>query len=343
VEEERRRFLGGLLTLGGGTLLGAGGLAASLRSFTGATNYDYEGHGVATEHLLDAITPTGAHYVVSKNLIDPTVDIGLWRLEVRGLVERPATVTIDDLRRLAQQEEIVTLECIANGVGGSLMSTARWRGPRLADVVGLAGRTDPRATFLIVSAVDGYYDSLPASVVDDPGTMVALEMNGAPLPHRHGHPARILIPGRYGEKNMKWLSGIEVADHDHTGFYQRQGWSESAVVRTFSRFDNLEAGSRPAAGQPFEVRGHAYAGTRGIRSVQVSTDSGATWSEADLDAQVSPYAWRFFRWTWTPPAPGRYRMAVRAVDGTGAVQPDRYEDIVPRGASGYHRFDVDAR
>ena len=343
VEEERRRFLGGLLTLGGGTLLGAGGLAASLRSFTGATNYDYEGHGVATEHLLDAITPTGAHYVVSKNLIDPTVNIGLWRLEVRGLVERPATVTIDDLRRLPQQEEIVTLECIANGVGGSLMSTARWRGARLADVVGLAGRTDPRATFLIVSAVDGYYDSLPASVVDDPGTMVALEMNGAPLPHRHGHPARILIPGRYGEKNMKWLSGIEVADHDHTGFYQRQGWSESAVVRTFSRFDNLEAGSRPTAGQAFEVRGHAYAGTRGIRSVQVSTDSGATWSEADLDAQVSPYAWRFFRWTWTPPAPGRYRMAVRAVDGTGAVQPDRYEDIVPRGASGYHRFDVDAR
>jgi hypothetical protein len=115
------------------------------------------------------------------------------------------------------------------------------------------------------------------------------------------------------------------------------------VVRTFSRFDTIEQGSVLAAGQPFEVRGHAYSGTRGIRSVQVSTDSGATWSEADLDAQVSPYAWRFFRWRWTPPAPGRYRMAVRAVDGTGAVQPDRYEDIVPRGSSGYHRFDVEAR
>ena len=343
VEEDRRRFLGGLLTLGGATLLGAGGLAASVRSFTGATNYDYEGHGVATEHLLDAVTPTEAHYVVSKNLIDPTVDTGLWRLEIHGLVERRVTVTLDDLRRLPQQEEIVTLECIANGVGGSLMSTARWRGPRLADVVGLAGRTDPRATFLIVSAVDGYYDSLPASVVDDPGTMLALEMNGKPLPDRHGRPARILLTGRYGEKNMKWLSGIEVADHDHTGFYQRQGWSESGVVRTFSRFDNLEDGSRLTAGRPFEVRGHAYAGTRGIRSIQVSTDSGATWSEADLDAQISPYAWRFFRWTWTPPAPGRYRMAVRAVDGTGTVQPDRYEDIVPRGASGYHRFDVEAR
>lgn len=343
VEEDRRRFLGGLVTLGGATLLGIGGLAASLRSFTGATNYDYEGHGVPTDRLLDAITPTESHYVVSKNLIDPTVDTGLWRLEIHGLVERPVTLTLDDLRRLPQQEEIVTLECIANGVGGSLMSTARWRGPRLADVVGLGGRTDPRATHLIVSAVDGYYDSLPASVVDDPGTMVALEMNGAPLPDRHGRPARILLPGRYGEKNMKWLSGIEVADHDHTGFYQRQGWSETGVVRTFSRFDNIEDGTRLAAGQPFEVRGHAYAGTRGIRSVQVSTDSGATWSEADLDAQISPYAWRFFRWSWTPPAPGRYRMAVRAVDGGGTVQPDRYEDIVPRGASGYHRFDVEAR
>jgi DMSO/TMAO reductase YedYZ molybdopterin-dependent catalytic subunit len=168
-------------------------------------------------------------------------------------------------------------------------------------------------------------------------------MNGATLPHRHGYPARILVPGRYGEKNMKWLSRIEVAGHDHAGFYQRQGWSETAVVRTFSRIDTLEAGSRLPAGQPVTVRGHAYAGTRGIRAVQVSTDSGATWSDADLDAQISPYAWRFFSWRWTPPAPGTHRMAVRAVDGSGAVQPDRYEDIVPRGASGYHRFDVVAR
>lgn len=338
--EDRRRFLGGLITLGGGAVVGVTGLGAALRSFTGATNYAYEGHGLSTPELLEPITPTGAHYVVSKNLIDPSVDVGLWRLEITGLVARPATLTIDDLRRLPQQEEIVTLECIANGVGGSLMSTARWRGPRLSDVVAAAGATDPRATHLIVSAVDGYYDSLPASVTGGPGTMVALEMNGEPLPHRHGRPARILIPGRYGEKNMKWLSRIDVADHDHTGFYQREGWSESATVRTFSRFDNLEQGTRLEAGRAFLVLGHAYAGTRGIRSVQVSTDSGATWVEADLDAQISPFAWRFFRWTWTPPAPGRYRMAVRAVDGGGALQPDRYEDIVPRGASGYHRFDV---
>jgi DMSO/TMAO reductase YedYZ molybdopterin-dependent catalytic subunit len=341
--EERRRFLRGLVTLGGGALVGATGLGAALRSFTGATNYDYEGHGVAAEHLLDPITPTEAHYVVSKNLVDPTVETGLWRLEVTGMVERPVTLAIDDLRRLPQQEEIVTLECIANGVGGSLMSTARWRGPRLAGVLALAGGVDPRATHLIVSAVDGYQDSLPASVAGDPGTLVALEMNGATLPHRHGYPARILVPGRYGEKNMKWLSGIEVADHDHQGFYQRQGWSETAVVRTFSRIDNLGAGSQLPAGRPVTVRGHAYAGTRGIRAVQVSTDSGATWSDADLDAQISPYAWRFFSWRWTPPAPGTHRMAVRAVDGSGAVQPDRYEDIVPRGASGYHRFDVVAR
>lgn len=337
---ERRRFLRGLVTLGGGALVGATGLGAALRSFTGATNDDYEGHGVAAEHLLDPITPTEAHYVVSKNLIDPTVEIGLWRLELTGMVERPVTLAIDDLRRLPQQEEIVTLECIANGVGGSLMSTARWRGPRLAGVLALAGRIDPGATHLIVSAVDGYQDSLPASVAGDPGTLVALEMNGATLPHRHGYPARILVPGRYGEKNMKWLSRIEVADHDHAGFYQRQGWSEAAVVRTFSRIDNLEAGSHLPAGQPVTVRGHAYAGTRGIRSVQVSTDGGATWHDADLDAQISPYAWRFFRWRWTPPVPGTHRMAVRAVDGAGVVQPDRYEDIVPRGSSGYHRFDV---
>jgi DMSO/TMAO reductase YedYZ molybdopterin-dependent catalytic subunit len=338
--EERRAVLRGLVALGGGALVGAGGLGAALRSFSGATNFDYEGHGLSSQDTLRAITPTEAHYVVSKNLIDPSVDVGFWRLQLGGLVDRSLSLGIDDLRRLPQHEEIVTLECIANGVGGSLMSTARWRGPRLAEVLALAGRIDPRARHLIVSAVDGYYDSLPVAVAAEPGTLVALEMNGEVLPDRHGRPARIILPGRYGEKQMKWLSGIEVSASDHTGFYQRQGWSESGTVRTWSRIDNLDVGTRLPAGERFLVRGHAFAGTRGIRSVAVSTDSGATWSEADLDAAVSPYAWRFFSWSWTPPAPGRYRMAVRAVDGSGAVQVDRYEDIVPRGASGYHRFDV---
>src|SRR5207245_4888275 len=119
---------------------------------------DYEGRWSSA---ASPITPIDQHYVVSKNLVDPSVNVDTWRLQVDGLVRSPVTLTLDDLRRLPQRQEIVTLECISNSVGGGLMSTARWRGPRLAEVIGLAGAVGRRARFAVVSAVDGYYDSLP--------------------------------------------------------------------------------------------------------------------------------------------------------------------------------------
>jgi len=333
----RRAFLATLGGLGGGLLVGGGGLMAGVASLAGATNLGYEGRGSGA---TSAITPNDDHYVVSKNLVDPSVNADAWRLEVAGLVDSPLTLTLGDLQRLSQREEIVTLECISNGVGGGLMSTARWRGPRLVDVVGLAGKVDASARFAILSAVDGYYDSLPLEVALSPSTIVALTMNGVTLPDRHGFPARIVLPGHYGEKSMKWLARIEVADHDHLGFYQREGWSEEAAVRTWSRIDDIGGGRPLGAGQPATVRGHAFAGTRGIDRVQVSTDGGSTWREADLDAVVAPYAWRFFTLRWTPLRPGAYALVVRAADGTGAFQEERREDSVPRGSSGLHSVAV---
>jgi len=330
---DRRAFLAALGGLGGGLLLGTGGLVAGFRSLAGATNLDYEGRWSSA---ASPITPIDQHYVVSKNLVDPSVNVDTWRLQVDGLVRSPVTLTLDDLRRLPQRQEIVTLECISNSVGGGLMSTARWRGPRLAEVIGLAGAVDQRARFAIVSAVDGYFDSLPIDAALSSSTVVALTMNEVTLPDRHGFPARIVFPGHYGEKSMKWLARIEVAEHDHLGFYQRQGWSEDAGVRTWSRFDAIGSGRPLRAGHPAILRGHAFAGTRGIESVQVSTDGGTTWGEADLDAAISPYAWRFFTSHWTPSHPGTYVLVVRAVDGAGALQEERREDSPPRGSSGFH-------
>lgn len=334
---DRRAFLAATGSLGGGLLLGAGGLVAALRSFAGATNLEYEGHWT---HSTSAITPNDDHYVVSKNIVDPSVSADTWRLEINGLVAQARTLTLDDLRSLPQREEIVTLQCIANGVAGGLMGTARWRGPRLADVVALAGAVDPRASHAIVSAVDGYYDSLAVGDALAPSTIVALQMNGDSLPDRHGFPARIVFPGRYGEKNMKWLARIELADHDQKGFYQREGWSEDGVVRTWSRFDTVGDGTSPRAGSVTRIRGHAYAGARGVDRVQVSADSGATWTDADLDAAVSPFAWRFFTYAWTPSGPGDYTLVVRCVDGTGAQQEEQTEGDAPRGAAGLHRITV---
>ena len=328
-----------LLVTGATLMLAADGLFAALAALARATNLGYEGRGTPDDRLTP-ITATTDHYVVSKNLVDPSVQADSWRLEIGGLVERPQSLDLAGLRRLPAGERVVTLECIGNPVGGLLMSTARWSGPRLRDVLASAGRRDAAAAFLLTSAVDGYDDSLPLSVALDDDTLLALDMNGAPLPDRHGFPARILVPGRYGEKQMKWVARLEVSRDDHPGFYQRQGWDSVAVVRTTSRLDSPRDGDRIAAGRPFSVRGHAYAGTRGISAVEVSVDGGA-WRAATLDAPVAAAAWRFFTLAWTP-APGAHVLAVRAVDGAGARQEESDEDVSPRGASGLHRVGVQA-
>jgi DMSO/TMAO reductase YedYZ molybdopterin-dependent catalytic subunit len=335
----RRRLLGGAAGISGGLVLGGGGLAAALASFRGATNLDYEGRGL-TPDVLNPITANEDFYVVSKNIIDPSVDASSWRLEMKGLVSRPATLQLEDLSRLPQHDQVVTLECISNGAGGTLISTARWSGPRLADVVALAGKVDLAARYAVVSAVDGYYDSLTREEALAPSTLVALRMNGSVLPDRHGFPARLIVPGRYGEKQMKWLSAVEFSRDDYKGFYQREGWSEAGVVRTFSRINRPVPGDRLHVGVPVTVTGLAYAGTRGISRVEVSADGGATWSDAQLDPPISEYAWRFWGWRWTPVSPARYTLTVRATDGTGALQTKDDYSITPAGAAAWHSIAV---
>jgi len=221
------------------------------------------------------------------------------------------------------------------------MSTARWEGPRLRDVLALAGPSGS-PSHAELSAIDGYYDTVRVDEMGIDGAVLALRMNGEVLPDRHGFPARIVLPGRYGEKQMKWLTGIHLTNNPSTGFYQRQGWSEMGTIRTWSRFDNLKDHVRLAAGGDHVLTGHAFAGTRGVDGVEVSLDGGVTWIAADLDGLVGRNAWRYFRWTWRAPSAGRYLVAVRARDGEGGYQETSYEDIVPKGSSGLHKVMVDA-
>lgn len=281
------------------------------------------------------VTPTGQFYQVSKNFFDPVVDVRGWSLAVTGLVGRSLKLSLDELRASGPAvERYQTLECISNEVGGDLISTARWKGVPMRDVL-QAAHVDRRATTVIMRSVDGYSESIPLDVAMDPSTLLAYEMNGAPLPQKHGAPVRVLLFNRYGMKQPKWLTSIELADHPYTGYWEQQGWSQEAIVKTNSAF-------RVETRQDGVVLlgGWAFAGSRGISRVEFSPDGGKTWFPAAVKGPLGVNCWQFWSAEWKPPSPGTYALEVRAVDGTGAVQPSGPKPTLPDGAEGYHTVRV---
>jgi len=231
----------------------------------------------------------------------------------------------------------VTLQCISNLVGGDLVGTAKWTGVPLAQVLERAGGAGEGAVRVVFHAVGGYTDSLPMAKALEPTTVVAYGMNGRSLPRAHGFPARIVAPGIYGMKNVKWLERIEVVDYDYEGYWQRSdGWDNVAEIKTASRIDvpaELTAGSGVVAGV-------AWAGDRGIRRVEVSLDGGASWTPAILHRELARAAWRQWRLPLPAGISGRHRLKVRAVDGHGDLQTASPAPPHPSGASGYHEVDV---
>jgi DMSO/TMAO reductase YedYZ molybdopterin-dependent catalytic subunit len=293
--------------------------------------------------LSSEVTPNRFHYTVDESIIDPDVDAGSWHLDVGGLVERPARLGYADLVAMASVEQYVTLQCISNFVGGDLVGTAKWTGVPLADVLARAGGASERAVRVVFHAVGGYSDSLPIAKALDRSTMVAYGMNGATLPRAHGYPARIIAPGIYGMKNVKWLERIEVVDYEYQGYWQRSdGWDNLAVVKTASRID-VPAELASVGGQA-TVAGVAWAGDRGIEAVEVSLDGGRTWQRAVLRRELARAAWRQWRLPWVPAGqPRRVRLQVRAVDGRDQVQTAARAQPHPDGASGYHEVEVVTR
>lgn len=288
---------------------------------------------------LTGVTTTKDFYVISKNGVDdPVINPNTWRLQVAG--QRPYTIGYEELKRLESIEFTQTLSCVSNNVGGPLISTAVFRGVKLRDLLDRAGLPASTAEVRFNSA-DGYTESIPLETANDPHTIVAYLMNGEPLPKEHGFPARILMTGRYGMKNPKWLTAIVPIDRPYNGYWEQRGWNKDAFVRTMSRLDFPQEQDAVPAGKPFPfVRGIAFAGTRGISKVEISFDGGKTWNETRLRQVLPKDNWTPFTYVWTPPAPAVYSVVVRATDGDGNLQDPAERDSFPEGATGYHRVNI---
>jgi len=332
----RRAFVLG--TIG---LAAVGGGVALARKLYRAATFSYDGTQYKGS-IVQPITPNDLFYCVTKNVIDPKVDVDVWHLEIGGLVQNPATWRFQDLEGFKPTTQETTLMCISNGLDAGLISNATWKGLPLRDLLDQAGVLSGAARVRL-HGVDNYTDTIPLEKAMEPTTLLAYEMNGAPLPDRHGYPLRVIVPGYFGEKNVKWLTKVEVTDGNAKGFYETQGWGPDFIVPTRSRIDVPDDWAFVSLGKltaPIEVKGIAFGGDRGISRVELSFDDGQTWSDAEIYYSGGNLAWSLWKVHWTPAAPGDYALVVRATDGEGDVQ-EWEEDRGPfSGVSGLHRINV---
>ena len=283
--------------------------------------------------ITPRLTPTEDHYTVDTTLVKPRVDVASWKLTINGNVERPFSLTYDELLDLDAIEQVRTLECISNPIGGELISTAIWTGVRMKD---LLDRASPKANSydVVLTSVDGYADSFPLAKAMEPDTFVAYLMNGTTLPVEHGYPVRCLVPNIYGMKNVKWLTEIKVDTFDFKGYWQAQGWNDTAVINTNTRID-LPGRTVRWSGGAVPIAGIAYAGARGIKQVEISFDEGKSWQPATLEAAAGPITWVRWVFQWTPSGPGTKTIWARATDGHGDVQTPVDREPYPDGSTGY--------
>ncbi|MDQ0427126.1 molybdopterin-dependent oxidoreductase [Cellulomonas iranensis] len=284
-------------------------------------------------------TPPADFYRIDTALVVPQVDPATWRLRVHGLVEREVELTWDELLASDLVEAWVTLACVSNPVGGGLVGNQRWLGLPVRDVLARAVPTAD-ADMVLSRSADGFTASTPLeALTDDRDALLAVGMDGAPLPPEHGFPVRMVVPGLYGYVSAtKWVTELEVTRFDRVSAYWTQrGWSERGPVKTQSRIEVPRTGATVAAGDVV-VAGTAWAQHRGVERVQVRVDDGA-WQDADLAADGGVDSWRQWRWTWPDAAPGDHVLAVRAWDPDGP-QTGVPADVVPDGAAGYDTLDV---
>ncbi|MGW0550437.1 molybdopterin-dependent oxidoreductase [Streptomyces altiplanensis] len=286
-------------------------------------------------------TPSKTFYRVDTALVVPKVDATGWRLRIHGKgVEHPTTVTFQGLLDRELIERDITLTCVSNEVGGPYVGNARWIGVRLADLLREAGVKPPSrggpADQLVARSVDGMTLGTPVEdVMDGRDAMLAVGMNGEPLPFVHGFPVRMLVPGLYGYVSAcKWIEDIELTTFDdYDPYWVKRAWARRAPVKTQSRIDTPKPFARPEAGTVM-VAGVAWAQRRGIAKVEIRVDDGP-WRPADLAAQDTVDTWRQWSFPWQA-TPGGHTLTVRATDRTGEVQTGKRTRTIPDGASGRH-------
>jgi DMSO/TMAO reductase YedYZ molybdopterin-dependent catalytic subunit len=298
--------------------------------------------------LTELITSNDDFYIVTKNAAgDPILHAEDWRLRIEGAVAQPIELDYAKLRNLPPVQKTKTLECISNFAahcelapyGCDLISTARWRGARLSDVLNLAGGVKASAKYLLAISADEYTTALPLEVALAPDVLVVYEMNGEMLPREHGYPARLLVPGRYGLKNPKWLAALRLESGEVVDWYGQRNWSKTAIVKTMSRIDVPLAGTLSPG--EYNIAGIAYAGDRGVARVQFTTDGGDTWDTADLiESPAGRDAWVRWIGRFSLEAGAGPTLRSRAIDGTGEPQGEEFHLPQPDGSSGWPSVEV---
>ena len=350
VDEARRRFLvAGLLTAAAGVAAGAvGRLVTGRRSGVAAARADVRlpmpvteaapvprGTDLKIPGLSPFRTPNKDFYRVDTALVVPQVPTQGWTLRVHGMVEKEIELDFDQLLARDMVERDITLTCVSNEVGGKYVGTARWLGAPLADLLDEAG-VDPDADMILSRSTDGMTISTPTAVVlDGRDALLAVGMNGEPLPATHGFPCRMVVPGLYGYASAtKWLTEIELTRFGAVeAYWTERGWAEKAPITTMSRIDTPKPFAKVQPGR-VAVAGVAWAQHRGIDRVEVRVDEGP-WEPARLAAVPSIDTWRQWVWEWDA-RPGSHTLEARATDADGVPQTPRRADPFPSGATGWH-------
>jgi DMSO/TMAO reductase YedYZ molybdopterin-dependent catalytic subunit len=289
--------------------------------------------------LSPYITPNDVFYRVDTALLVPAVKAEDWQLRIHGMVDRELTIDFDRLMARPLIERTITLACVSNEVGGGYVGNARWLGTPLKDLLDEAG-VDPAADQVVSRSADGFTAGTPTAVLmDGRDALLAIAMNGEPLPIDHGFPVRMVVPGLYGYVSAtKWVVDLELTTFAaFDAYWIRRGWAQQAPIKTQSRIDTPRAGARVPAGI-VPVAGVAWAQHRGIASVELRVDEG-DWMPAELSVEDSADTWRQWLVRWDA-SPGDHRLQVRATDGTGEVQPAATAPPFPDGATGHHTVRV---
>ena len=351
---DRRRFVGGAIGIGSAAVI-VGGVGRMLqqRFEVGAERSSIALPAAESpsatlpadaqfpiEGLYPFVTPNKDFYRIDTALVVPQVSKDSWSLKIGGMVDRPIEITFDDLLARPQVERYITLSCVSNPVGGGYIGNALWQGVLLKDVLDEAG-VQPGATQVVSRSVDGWTAGTPTEVImDGRDAMLAVGMNGEPLPARNGYPVRMVVPGLYGYVSAtKWVTDIELTRwEDYDAYWVPRGWSKLGPIKTMARIDAPR--QRDHVGDVM-VAGVAWAIHRGVSKVQVRVDEGE-WADADLGGVPSADTW--VQWSYRLAAsPGKHTIEARAVDGDGVPQTEEYAPVAPNGAQGYPRLTINVK
>ncbi|RZU78139.1 DMSO/TMAO reductase YedYZ molybdopterin-dependent catalytic subunit [Micromonospora kangleipakensis] len=354
--EGRRRFLTGVgammgaaavAGLGGHWLAGRRGVSAARQAValptpSAAAPAVPAGADLSLAQLAPYVTPNAGFYRIDTALVVPQVDPATWRLRIHGRVRNPIELSFADLLARPMVERYVTLACVSNDVGGDLIGNARWLGVPIKELLDEA-EPEEGADQVVGRSVDGWTCGTPTAVLrDGRDALLAVGMNGEPLPVEHGFPVRMVVPGLYGYVSAcKWVTELELTSFaDFDAYWVPRGWSAQGPIKTQSRIDAPRSRNRLTAG-PVMVAGVAWAQHRGIRKVEVRVDDGP-WREATVAPTVSVDTWVQWSWRWEA-TPGEHSLQVRATDADGVSQTAERRPVEPDGATGWHTVKVTVR